>query len=501
MISRLFNDQSNEVDSEAEIADRLYPTDPNQKWPHGAEQVKRALELTLEALRSLQAVDEREPVRETRSPDELTSLLNLALSEKPKNLNEVVNALTKILSHTPSTSSRHFFNQLFGGRDPAALVGDLFATFGNQSVYTYKVAAPIVLIEDVLLQKLGTYAGFASDHSRCGGIFTPGGSLSNLAAMLCARDRFNPSWRETGGLSGRIYTSAESHYSVRKGAGIIGLGRDHVVKVGTLPDGGLDPDHLKQCIQRDLAEGLSPMMVVATAGTTVRGSFDPFDSIATICEDYNLWMHVDGAFGGTALLSPSLSTRMRGVNRADSLTWDAHKAMGAPLTCSVLLTRDEQACHRALSESASYLFQGDGDLLNPGTRSLQCGRRNDALKLWSAWLYYGDHGWSKRIERQRNLALKLAEEVKARPRLRLCEDPPYLNVCFEVVSEDGAPQIDHRELCQKVQLNQDALVGYATFKGSSALDEVVIRAAVINPDITTVELRHLLDSIERVAFP
>ena len=480
--------------------DDRYPTDPHTPWPHGAQEVKRALSLSLASLEALQDLDIEIPVRESYSPEELAERLDLKLSESPKPLSEVVKALSAIMRETPSTSSRHFFNQLFGGRDPAALIGDLFATFGNQSVYTYKVAAPIVLIEEILLQKLGALAGFTRNGTRCGGIFTPGGSLSNLAAMLCARDRLNPRWRDEGGIGGRIYTSAESHYSVRKGAGIIGVGRDHVIKVSTNSKGQLDPLALENHIKADLSSGFKPMMVVATAGTTVRGTFDPFEEIARLCERYNLWLHVDGAFGGTALLSPALSHLMKGVERADSLTWDAHKAMGAPLTCSVLLTKEANACHAALSEQASYLFQGDSDLLNPGTRSLQCGRRNDALKLWSAWLYHGDTGWSRRIERQRNLALALAEEVKSRPRLKLCEPPPYLNVCFEVISEEGQDLIDHRALCHEVQVKQEALVGYATFSGSSALDEVVIRAAVINPECTLNELKHLLDAIERAAF-
>lgn len=471
----------------------LYPVLPDEEWLRGDEDVKKGISLIAEALQSLNELERELPVRATYSPNELSELIGLDLPRGPSSINSVIDRLFELSKLTPSTSSRAFFNQLFGGRDPAALFGDLFATFGNQSIYTYKVAAPIVLIEEALIQRLGQIAGLTQDAQRCGGIFTPGGSLSNLAAMLCARDKAQPSWRDEGMISGRIYTSAESHYSVSKGAGIIGLGRNNVVKVPCDDQGRMESTALKASLEEDLRQGLKPIMVIATAGTTVRGSFDPFVEIAEICKFYNIWFHVDGAFGGTALLNPIFADQVKGIELADSLTWDAHKAMGTPLTCSVLLTKDPEACNRALNESASYLFQADNNFLNPGTRSLQCGRRNDALKLWAAWIYHGDEGWKRRLERQRNLALALAEEVQKRALFDLCEAPPYLNVCFEVKRPENEPRVDHEALCYQLQIKQEALVGYATFKGRT-----VIRAAVINPALTRSDINGLLDSIERL---
>jgi len=159
-----------------------------------------------------------------------------------------------------------------------------------------------------------------------------------------------------------------------------------------------------------------------------------------------------------------------------------------PLTCSALLTRDPLAPARALSESASYLFQADGDALNPGTRSLQCGRRDDALKLWAAWRYHGDEGWAARADRLRDLALALADEVRRRPRLRLTEEPPFLNVCFEYVGRSS------EEVCERLRLARRALVGYALVGGRA-----VVRAAVVNPELTLSDLRALLDAVEEVA--
>ena len=480
-------------DSEDSNVEMLYPVDPKLEWLRGDEEVKQGITLFAEALQALNRLESEMPVRALYTPNKLAELIDLSLPTQPHSLASVIDRLYEVSKLAPSTSSRAFFNQLFAGRDPAALFGELFAAFGNQSVYTYKVAAPIVLIEDALIQRLGQIAGLVQSPKRCGGIFTPGGSLSNLTAMLCARDQAQPSWREEGMIMGRIYTSAEAHYSVSKGAGIVGLGRNNVVKVPCDEQGSMKSSDLQQAIEQDLTQGLKPVMVIATAGTTVRGSFDPFVEIAQVCKKYNIWFHVDGAFGGTALWHSCFAEQVKGIGLADSLTWDAHKAMGTPLTCSVLLTKDPHACERALNESASYLFQADSNLLNPGTRSLQCGRRNDALKLWAAWLYHGDEGWQRRVERQRNLALALANEVKNRPIFELCEEPPYLNVCFEVKTELNEPRVDHKNLCYQLQVEQEALVGYATFKGRT-----VIRAAVINPALTYADIERLLGSIEKI---
>ena len=268
----------------------------------------------------------------------------------------------------------------------------------------------------------------------------------------------------------------------------MGLGRGNVVKVKCDMNGRMDPLALKKAIQDDRKAGYNPMMINGTAGTTVRGAFDPFEALASIAQEEQLWFHIDGAFGGTALWSEEIGHYLKGSEKADSFTWDAHKAMGVPLTCSVLLTKDAQATSKALSENADYLFQSDSDWLNPGTRSLQCGRRNDAIKLWAAWQYYGDQGWTERLERQRDLTLVLADLIQKRPQFHLTEPPPYLNVCFEYRGRSS------ESICAALQHKCLGLVGYGTVKGRT-----IIRPAVINPELTQADLVHLLDSIEEVA--
>ena len=430
-------------------------------------------------------LDDTNPVRPVLDPDHAVDSLGLALPELGSDIDAVLDRVARVLAATPSTSGPRFFNQLFAGRDPAGTVADMLASLANNSMYTYKVAGPMVLIENLLVREMGRLAGFEDAE----GVFTPGGSLSNLAALLCARNAAIPHARDRGvdGRPLRVYSSADAHYSIRKGVGMLGMGRHNVVSIPCDAEGRMDPVALEAAIVADEAAGLTPVMINATAGTTVQGAFDPIDALADVAERTGVWLHVDGAYGGTMLLSEPRRHLLAGLHRADSFTWDAHKMMGVPLICSVILVRKRGVLTELLNESASYLFQGDTDLYNPGTRSLQCGRRNDVLKLWAAWQYHGMVGFAERVERQLLLANQLADRVAAAPEFSLLRRPASLNVCFELT---GKPS---DTICTRLNELGQAMVGHATVN-----DRCVIRVACLNPDLVTVDLDSLLDAIRRV---
>jgi len=244
----------------------------------------------------------------------------------------------------------------------------------------------------------------------------------------------DPNARERGPGGPRLvaYTSAEGHYSLQKNAGLAGLGRRSVRAIQVDERGRMSVPALLEAIEADRRARHRPFLVNATAGTTVRGAFDPIARIAAVSRGEGLWLHVDGAFGGTLLLSPEHRHRLAGCERADSFAWDPHKMMGIPLQSSVLLVSRPGLLSACLDENAEYLFQSDPDELNPGRRSLQCGRPNDALKLWAAWQRLGDRGWAERVGRQVALARRAARLVDADPELLLVEEPASVNVCFEV---------------------------------------------------------------------
>ena len=216
----------------------------------------------------------------------LRAQLDLQLPDRGRDLTDVAERLRKLVRHTPITSSGSFFNQLFGGREPAALLGETVAAGLNNSMYTYKVGGAQVLVELELIKQMGLRVGFEDAD----GVFTPGGSLSNLAGMLVARDQKRPSARRRGirGRMMRVYTSELCHYSVAKAVTMLGIGLDNLVYVAVDERGRMDPAALREAVCADLAHGHQPVMVNATAGTTVLGAFDPIDELADICSDYGL---------------------------------------------------------------------------------------------------------------------------------------------------------------------------------------------------------------------
>lgn len=422
----------------------------------------------------------------TTAESKLRQELDLELRPQGRSEEEVFQKMREVIRATPKTSSRRFYNQLFAGRLPIATSADWLSSMMNVSMYTLKVAGPMILAEQEVAKRMCKFAGFPNGD----GLSMPGGSVANLIAMLMGRNHAMPEIRDQGCNGKRLtyYVSAEGHYSISKNAGVLGTGRNNVRKIAVDEKGKMRPDVLRATIQKDLAEGAVPCAIIATAGTTVMGEFDPIRSLAKVAKEFDIWLHVDGAFGGTLLLHSEGRKKLDGIELADSLTWDAHKAMGIPLMCSMLLTKDAQVMHQNLNEAADYLFQSDDDRLNPGTRHLQCGRTNDTFKLWAAWQQLGDEGWEKRIEQQLQLTQKAAARIRQEDRLELAVEPASTTVCFRVHGMD-APTV-----CQRLHDQGLAWIGFGNVFG-----EDVVRLVTSNPDVQDEDLDRLFDDILAVA--
>ncbi|XP_041273582.1 cysteine sulfinic acid decarboxylase isoform X2 [Onychostruthus taczanowskii] len=348
------------------------------------------------------STDVTQKVCDWKEPQELRELLDLELRSDGEGRERLLQRCRDVLRFSVRTGHPRFFNQLFSGLDHHALAGRFLTETLNTSPYTYEVAPVLVLMEEQVLATLRELVGWSSGD----GIFAPGGSISNMLAMNVARFRRFPESRSRGNWDLPrlgLFASQESHYSILKGAALLGIGTDNVHLVRTDERGKMIPEELEKEIQRVKAEGSEPLFVCATSGTTVLGAFDPLDAIADICARHGLWLHVDAAWGGSALLSPRLRHLLAGIHRADSVTWNPHKLLMVGLQCSAFLLRDSsgllQRCHGV---GASYLFQRDKfyDVsLDTGDKSPQCGRRADGLKLWILWKAVGTKGLAQRVER------------------------------------------------------------------------------------------------------
>ncbi|MHC4975314.1 MAG: pyridoxal phosphate-dependent decarboxylase family protein [Planctomycetota bacterium] len=443
------------------------------------------LEHTFETAREFLNLERREPVTPYVSASDMLEQLDLSLGEGGLSEPQAFALMRQVMERTPKSTTTRFWNQLFGGRGAVSTGADMLTSILNSSMYTYKAAGPHIQIEHELTSHMLEKIGFEEGE----GIFSPGGSLSNMAAMIVARNIAQKSCRDCGhaGTSLIAYSSADAHYSIKKNAGMIGTGRENVRPVPTDSAGRMIPQALGEMIQEDIYAGNIPYIVVATAGTTVRGAFDPIDEIADVCRPHNVWLHVDGAMGGSVLLS-SHKDLLDGSHKADSFTWDAHKMMGVPLLCSCILFKQQHVLLDHFDEAADYLFQSDGIDLNPGTKSIQCGRRNDAFKLWAAWKHQGDEGFRRDIDDLFTLARYAADVIKSDPDMTLTCEPESLNVCFEYTDKSSA------QICEELRKQNLEIVGHATVGG-----RVIIRLACFNHEATTNDLDRFFDNLRSVA--
>ena len=326
-------------------------------------------------------------------------------------------ALDAVVGASVRSSHPMFMNQLYAGIDPIGLAGEWASSALNANVHTYEVAPILTEIERAMLAKVaklwrGENAdGSAPSHD---GLFVPGGSIANLYSMVLARERACPEAKKTGMPPGYVgFCSEQSHYSYKKCAHLVGLGMDNMIKVDCGKDGAMLPGALRKAIADARATGKKPFYVGATAGTTVLGAYDPFDAIADVCAEHGVWLHVDGAWGGAAMLSRKHKHLMKGAERADSFCWNPHKMLGIPLQCSIVLSREPGQFMAANAYKADYLFQPDKNNTDRdlGDRTIQCGRKADALKLWLAWKYRGDAGWEELVDWCFSLAKFVESEV------------------------------------------------------------------------------------------
>lgn len=214
----------------------------------------------------------------------------------------------------------------------------------------YQVSPVLTLVEKHVSKELAKLFGFTGPHA--GGMTQPGGSAANASSVIIARNTLYPETKKGGIGSKRfiLFTSAHGHYSLEKAAQLYGFGSDNVRGVPVDKDGKMIPAELRRLVQEAKSNGETPFYVNSTAGTTVLGSYDPFDEIADICQDHGLWFHVDGSWGGSVVFNEKIrQTRLKDIDRANSITMNPHKMLGVPVTCSFLLGKDMRQFWEAMT--------------------------------------------------------------------------------------------------------------------------------------------------------
>lgn len=448
--------------------------------------MQKDLELFHSLAEKLLNAEKETPVADPVPATELYKKLSISLEADPASDEFFEKTLEELVLSTPRTATKLFFNQLFGGRHSKATLGDLLAVLLNNSMYTYKVAGPQVGIEKEILHKICDLIGYGKNSD---GTFAPGGSMSNFMALLMARDAHNENIKNTGVLKKlTLYTSVESHYSIPKNAAFAGIGREQVRYIDTNEFGQMQPTALEAQLKKDIAAGFSPFFVNATAGSTVLGAFDEIKPLSTICKTHNLWLHVDGAYCGGVIFSSKYKHLIAGLSEADSFSINAHKMLGTPLSCSIIVVNDKKHLYDSFSNDAAYLYQTDGDDYNLGKTSLQCGRRNDALKLWTLWKSVGTKGLEKMVDNQFYLADVARDYIKNHPDYTFYSFDDSISICFNYKN------IPAQQLCTALYESGTLMVGFGTFR-----NQEFVRLVTINSGNSKEEILNFFHVLEGFA--
>lgn len=304
------------------------------------------------------------------------------------------------------------------------------------------------------------------------GAFTSGGTISNITALAAARERALPSSRAEGMAGHRValYCSQEAHYSVTRAAELLGIGGRWVRDIPIDGRRRMDPTALDAQLDEDIADGVTPIAVVATAGTTLTGAVDPLDAIADVCEAHGVWMHVDGAYGLPAAGVPSRAALFTGLERADSLSVDAHKWMFVPKACSAVLVRRTADLAAAFAHDEDYIPH-DGEQLNPVDVTLEYSRPLRALKLWLALRVHGAEAFREAIRANLQQAELLHALAAADPDFRVRLHAPQLSI-VPLRHEPGHcpdPNRHNALLCRAVQEDGRVYMSPAVIDGETWL--------------------------------
>ena len=305
-----------------------------------------------------------------------------------------------------------------------------------------------------------------------GGTFTSGGNEANFSGLALALASKFPRAIEEGvaaiGARPVVYASAESHHSLDKSAGLLGIGRKALRRIGVNEAAQLDPQKLDEAIAEDRRAGKVPFCVVATAGTTNSGTVDDLVAIAEICERYQLWLHVDGAYGAAAIFSDQHRGLVRGIERADSITIDPHKWLAVPFAAGVILTSHPEILERAFSVSAPYMPKAAGAQLPDNSRiSTQWTRRMNSLKLWLTLRVHGRQGYEELIDHQLKLARSFAGWVESSEDFELAVPQTLPIVTFRL----KAPGVKPEQLAAATA----TIVEEVTRDGSRWISDTVVR--------------------------
>lgn len=399
----------------------------------------------------------------------------------------------KILPNSTTVAHPRFLAYVLGPPNGIAPYAEAIAATINQNCNFWQLSPAASVVERAVVAWLAGLFGYGE---QAGGILTGGGSIATLNALTTALHARRPRFREEGLQTVDptlvVYTSAEAHRCVDKAAAILGIGLNNVRRIATDDRYRMRVDVLEKAIRADRDAGREPFCVVATPGTVTSGSIDPIADIADVCERQDLWLHLDGAFGGLFVLSERKREAFQACCRANSIAIDPHKLLFAPLEAGCLLVRDRTSLTDAYAFSASYLtVEEDPVMVDYMDYGPQLSRGFKALKIWSALQTFGIGAFRSVMDRMLDLARYMADLIEAERDLELMAPVSLTAVCFRI---NNATEAEHNAALATLVDEGTALLGPAHLNGQHGM-----RACVTNYRTSHSDIEQIVARLARIA--
>ena len=444
------------------------------------------------------------PVRAENHAGKTMAAIDLDLPLEGVPLERLLDECRTVFDLSRHNGHPRFFGYVASPSTPIGAYADLIASALNANITCWRSGPAGTELEQLVVRWLGSLIEYDAEAR---GLLTSGGSMANLIALLVASRRKLGAdasrkglWNANHGSPLIVYASEEAHMSIGKAADILGLGRDQVHVVACDDRQRMRVDSLRQRIENDLRQGLRPCCVVASAGTVNTGVVDPLSEIARVASEFDLWFHVDGAYGAPGVLDQRKKPLFSGLSLADSVSLDPHKWLYVPVDAGCLLFRDSNPVKATFStEDADYIRvhgHSDEEAFAYWDYGVELSRRFRALKVWLTLSYYGVRRIAEAISNDISLAAYMGELVSAADDFELLAPVELSICCFRYVPAGRNTDLDqlNERIMSRVQTSGRAYLSNATVNGHFAL-----RACITNFRTTKSDIELTLETIRDAA--
>jgi L-2,4-diaminobutyrate decarboxylase len=406
--------------------------------------------------------------------------------------------LSKTLDLSNNLHHPCYIGHQVSGPLPTAVLCDLVSIFLNNTSAAFEMGPVSTIMERKVISWMASHLGFGD---KAEGVFTSGGTVGNLTALLAARqnkaghDIWNDGIRPDEKLA--FLVSEQAHYSSKRAIQIMGFGDESVFHVPSDSQCAMDLNALEETYAKAIKQGYKVVAIVANACSTATGTYDPLEEIADFCEKYDLWLHIDGAHGASAVLSDKYKSLLKGVERADSVVWDAHKMMLMPALITAVIFRNGGNSYEVFSQKASYIFEKSAreEWYNLCHRTMECTKTMMILKLYTSLKVHGTKVFSDYVTYTYDLTRQFAEILKETGLFEIPTEPMANIICFRY--KDATTQdMDQLQKTLRARILNDQSF-YIT--QTEVNGKTYMRCTIINPHTSIVELRELIEKIKEVA--